>query len=79
MKLIPEPPICVEDFMTWHLIMVTPELSAAAIAKLILENNIHRVNDSDAEKLPIGIITSRDPLGASPEYSSTGRASFFGS
>ncbi len=62
-EIVPEPLICVDDFMTEDPLMVSPELSAAAVAKLMFDRHIHRVIVADGEKFPIGIITSMDLLG----------------
>lgn len=64
--VMPEPLICVEDFMTEDPLMVTADISAAAIARLMFERRIHRVIVVDEDKFPIGIITSMDLLGAFP-------------
>jgi CBS domain-containing protein len=62
-EVIPEPVICVEDFMTEDPVMVSPEASAAMVAKLMFEGRIHRVIVADEAKFPLGIITSLDLLG----------------
>ncbi len=62
-EVIPEPLICVEDFMTEDPLMVSPELSASAVARLMYDHRVHRVIVADNEKFPIGIITSMDMLG----------------
>lgn len=59
-EVIPEPLVCVEDFMTEDPLMVGPEVSAAAVARLMFEKRIHRVIVADDEKFPVGIITSLD-------------------
>ena len=66
-EVIPEPLVCVEDFMTEDPLLVGPELSAAAVARMMFERRIHRVIVTDDEKFPIGIITSMDLLGAFPQ------------
>lgn len=63
-EVMPEPLVCVEDFMTEDPLMVGPELSAAAVARLMYEKGIHRVIVADDERFPLGIITSMDLLGA---------------
>ncbi len=62
--VIPEPLVCVEDFMTEDPLMVAPELSIAAVARLMFEHRVHRVIVADEERFPVGIITSLDLLGA---------------
>lgn len=66
-EVIPEPLICVEDFMTEDPLMVSPDLSAAAVARMMFEKRIHRVIVVDEAQFPIGIITSLDLLGAFPK------------
>lgn len=66
-EVIPEPLVCVEDFMTEDPLMVGPDLSAAAVARMMFEKRIHRVIVADDEKVPIGIITSLDLLGSFPQ------------
>lgn len=66
-EVIPEPLVCVEDFMTEDPLMVGPELSAAAVARMMFEHRVHRAIVADDEKFPIGIITSLDLLGAFPQ------------
>lgn len=63
-EVIPEPLVCVQDFMTEDPLMVRPDLSAAAVAGLMFEKRIHRVIVADDERFPLGIITSMDLLGA---------------
>lgn len=65
-EVIPEPLVCVEDFMTEDPLTVSPDVPAAAVAKLMYENRIHRVIVVDGGKYPIGIITSMDLLSAFP-------------
>jgi CBS domain-containing protein len=62
--VMPEPLICVEDFMTEDPLMVGPEISALAVARLMHHKRIHRVIVTDDERFPLGIITSMDLLGA---------------
>ncbi len=66
-EVIPEPLVCVEDFMTEDPLMVGPDLSAAAVARMMFEKRVHRVIVADDEKFPVGIITSMDLLGAFPQ------------
>lgn len=63
-EVIPEPLICVEDFMTEDPLMVLPEVSVLTVAKLMHEKRIHRVIVADDERFPVGIITTLDLLGA---------------
>jgi CBS domain-containing protein len=63
-QVMPEPLVCVEDFMTEDPLMVGPEVSAAEVARLMFERRIHRVIVADPEKFPLGIITTLDLLGA---------------
>ena len=63
---IPEPLICVDDFMTAEPVTVTPETPVAKVAQVMFESRIHRVVVVDQERFPIGIITSLDLLGVFP-------------
>ncbi|CAG0984520.1 hypothetical protein PHYC_01950 [Phycisphaerales bacterium] len=65
-ELIPEPLVCVEDFMTEDPAMVNAETPATEIAKLMFERRIHRVIVVDEERFPVGIITTLDVLGVFP-------------
>jgi CBS domain-containing protein len=62
-EVMPEPLVCVQDFMTEDPVMVSPEVSAASVAREMFERHIHRVVVVDEEKFPVGIITSLDLLG----------------
>ncbi len=66
-EVLPEPLLCVSDFMTEDPLMVSPELSAATVARLMFDRRIHRVIVVDDDKFPVGIITSLDLLGAFPK------------
>ena len=59
-----EPQVSVQDFMTEDPVMVAPDLSVTAVARLMFEGRIHRVIVVDDEKFPVGIITSIDLLGS---------------
>lgn len=65
-ELVPEPLVCVEDFMTVDPVTVSPEAPLPDVARLMSERRIHRVIVVDGENLPIGVITSIDVLGAFP-------------
>ncbi len=65
-EVMPEPLVCVEDFMTEDPLMVSPDVPAAAVARLMVQNRVHRVVVADERKQPIGIITSMDLLSAFP-------------
>jgi CBS domain-containing protein len=62
--IIPEPLICVEDFMKEDPVTVTPDTPAGDIAQLMFRDRVHRVVVVDSERFPVGIITSLDLLGA---------------
>ena len=66
-EVIPEPLVCVEDFMTEDPLMVPPDVCVTTVARLMFDKRIHRVIVADDEKFPIGIITSMDLLGAFPK------------
>ncbi len=61
-EVIPEPLVCVQDFMTEGPVTVGPDTLAAAIAKRMSEHGIHRVVVVDEGEFPIGIVTSLDML-----------------
>jgi CBS domain-containing protein len=65
-EVLPEPLICVDDFMTVDPITVGPREPVPAIARLMNNKGIHRVIVVDDENFPIGIITSLDLLGVFP-------------
>lgn len=65
-ELIPEPLVCVEDFMTEDPVTVTPDATAAEVAKAMFDRRIHRVIVVDEERFPVGIITTLDLLGVFP-------------
>lgn len=66
-EVIPEPLVCVEDFMTEDPVVVSPEVSGATVARLMFERRIHRVIVVDQEKFPLGVVTSLDLLGIFPQ------------
>ncbi len=66
-EVIPEPLVCVEDFMTEDPLMVNSSTPASTVARLMYERGVHRVIVSDDETFPIGIITSMDLLGVFPQ------------
>lgn len=61
-----ESSICVEDFMTEDPVTVLAETPAGEVARKMFEGRFHRVVVVDAQRYPIGIITSMDMLGAFP-------------
>ncbi len=61
-EIIPEPLVCVQDFMTESPVTVSPKTPAAEIAKVMCERHIHRVIVVDYEKYPVGMITTLDLL-----------------
>lgn len=63
---MPEPLICVEDFMTEDPIAVPPNAPLAHVASLMAQSRVHRVVVVDQDRIPIGIITSLDMLRAFP-------------
>jgi CBS domain-containing protein len=65
-QVIPEPLICVEDFMTEDPVTVVPKTPAGEVARLMVEGRFHRVVVVDDDRFPIGIITSLDLLGTYP-------------
>lgn len=63
-EVMPEPTICVQDFMTEDPLMVARDHPVKSIARLMCEHRIHRVVVADEKKYPVGIITSLDVLEA---------------
>lgn len=61
-EVMPEPLICVEDFMTDDPVTVSPETPVNVIADRMSELGIHRVVVVDKEQIPVGIVTSLDLL-----------------
>jgi CBS domain-containing protein len=66
-EVLPEPLVCVEDFMTEDPLTVAPEMPIGTVAHLMFEKGVHRVIVVDTEKFPLGMITSLDLLGAFPQ------------
>jgi CBS domain-containing protein len=66
-EAIPEPLVCVQDFMTEDAVTVGPNTLVAHVARLLLKKRIHRVIVVDEERFPLGIITSMDLLGVFPD------------
>jgi CBS domain-containing protein len=64
LELVPEPLVCVDDFMTADPATVSPETPIGEVARLMFERRIHRVVVTDRDQIPVGIITSLDLLGA---------------
>jgi CBS domain-containing protein len=65
-ELIPEPLICVDDFMTEGAATVSPSTPVGRVAALMVERRIHRAIVVDSENFPLGVITTLDLLGAFP-------------
>ncbi len=63
-EVVPEPLVCVEDFMTEDPITVSPDLGVLDVARLMFERRVHRIIVVDDDRFPIGIITTMDVLGA---------------
>ncbi len=61
-ELIPEPLIVVEDFMSSDPLTVGPEDSVQSVARAMADARVHRAIVVDAEKHPVGIVTSLDLL-----------------
>jgi len=64
--VIPEPLICVQDFMSEDVETARPETPISQVAKQMYDRRIHRVIIVDEEHMPVGIVTSLDVLGAFP-------------
>jgi CBS domain-containing protein len=65
-ELIPDPLVCVEDFMTEEAATVRPAAPVEKVAALMVERRIHRVIVVDEENFPVGVITSLDLLAVFP-------------
>lgn len=65
-EYIPEPLVCVEDFMTDDPVTVTPETPLRKIARAMVDGGFHRVVVVNEERAPVGIITTMDLLAAFP-------------
>lgn len=59
----PEPPVCVDEFMSGEPDTVLPDAPLLDVARLLAEARIHRVVVVDEDDFPLGIITSLDLLG----------------
>lgn len=59
---IPEPLVCVQDFMTESAVTVRPSCPVHEVAALMTDKHIHRVVVVDDEDFPIGMITTLDVL-----------------
>ncbi|XVJ59654.1 MAG: CBS domain-containing protein [Tepidisphaera sp.] len=63
---IPEPLICVQDFMTESAVTVRPSTPVHEVAALMADRHIHRVVVVDEERFPLGMITTLDVLKVFP-------------
>ena len=66
-EVLPEPLVCVEDFMTEDPVTVSPNTPVGFVARLMFEKRIHRIVVVDHDKFPVGIITTLDLLGVFPQ------------
>jgi len=64
--LLAEPPIVVDDFMSTEPVTAGPDEPVAAVARRMADERVHRVVVVDAERRPIGIVTSLDLLRVFP-------------
>lgn len=60
--IIPEPLVCVGDFMTDVPVTVRPETPVGVAARLMVERGVHRVIVLDDDRCPVGIMTTMDVL-----------------
>lgn len=72
-EVIPEPLVCVQDFMTEDPVTVTPGTPVERVAALMYEKRIHRVVVVDKERFPLGILTTFDLLGVFRETPKSNR------
>lgn len=70
---IPEPLVCVQDFMTESAVTVRPQTPVHEVAALMAERHIHRVIVVDEEQFPLGVITALDVLKVFPTPTRPGR------
>jgi CBS domain-containing protein len=66
-EVIPEPLVCVADFMTEDPVTVSPSTPLNYLARLMHEKRVHRLVVVDHDKFPVGIVTSLDLLGVFPQ------------
>lgn len=59
---IPEPLVCVQDFMTESAVTAGPRTPIHEVAALMADRHIHRVIVVDEEMYPLGVITALDLL-----------------
>lgn len=59
---IPEPLVCVQDFMTESAVTAGPSTPVHEVAALMADRRIHRVVVVDDDKYPLGVITALDVL-----------------
>ena len=59
---IPEPLVCVQDFMIKSVVTVRPSCPVHEVAALMTHKHTHRVVVVDDEDFPVGMITSLDVL-----------------
>lgn len=62
--VIPEPLVCVQDFMTEDPIVVSPDEPLRGVAKRMHAAHVHRVVVVDRDGFPVGMVTSMDMVGA---------------
>lgn len=72
-EIIPEPLVCVGDFMTEDPVTVSRATPVGTVARRMFESRIHRVIVVDGDSMPVGIITSLDLLGVFPGATDPGR------
>jgi CBS domain-containing protein len=65
-EVIPETLVCVQDFMSEDPVSVRLSTPVGHVARLMVEQHIHRVVVTDDERFPLGIITTMDLLRAFP-------------
>lgn len=59
---IPEPLVCVQDFMTESAVTAGPGSPIHEVAALMADRRIHRVIVVDEDMYPLGVITALDVL-----------------
>jgi CBS domain-containing protein len=64
--VMPEPLICVQDFMTESAVTVRPRTPVHEVAAMMSDKHIHRVVVVDGEHFPLGVITAMDILRVFP-------------
>jgi CBS-domain-containing membrane protein len=66
------PPSAVHRYMTTDVVTVGPDTSLPELARIMVDDRIHRVIVVDEQRRPTGIVTSMDILAAVAQEEATG-------